>query len=172
MIETKEKVLDGKTFMVTQLPARRALKLQGKLIKTFGTTVTQFMLLDKEEEDEKKEVDGQAGKKMSPVDQATVDEIKKNSVVKMMQLLASSIQPETFEQLASEVLIGVRMDGVELNDAIIDREFAGKLCLLYQVIWFVLEVNFGDFFGQGGIGTHLSNLNPPDLNTKKTYTYR
>lgn len=36
MIETKEKIIDGATYTVTQLPARRALKLKTKLIKIFG----------------------------------------------------------------------------------------------------------------------------------------
>lgn len=171
MIETREREIEGKVFMVTQLPARRALKLQGKLIKTFGTTVAQFMLLSKDEEEDEKKINDGTTHAVSAVDKATIDEIKKNSVVKMMQLLASSIQVETFEQIASELMMGVRMDGIELNDALIDREFAGNLSLMYQVIWFVLEVNFGDFFAQGGIGSHLSSLSPPDSNTKKTYKY-
>lgn len=37
MIETREKLIDGATYSVTQLPARRALKLKAKLIKTFGS---------------------------------------------------------------------------------------------------------------------------------------
>lgn len=36
MIETREKIIEGATYTVTQLPARRALKLKAKLIKTFG----------------------------------------------------------------------------------------------------------------------------------------
>ena len=36
MIETKEKVIDGATYSVTQLPARRALKLKAKLFRMFG----------------------------------------------------------------------------------------------------------------------------------------
>ncbi len=37
MIETREKIIDGATYMVTQLPARRAIRLKAKLIKTFGS---------------------------------------------------------------------------------------------------------------------------------------
>lgn len=40
MIETREKIIDGATYSVTQLPARRALKMKAKLIKLFGS----FML--------------------------------------------------------------------------------------------------------------------------------
>lgn len=36
MIETREKIIDGATYMVTQLPARRALRLKAKLVKLFG----------------------------------------------------------------------------------------------------------------------------------------
>lgn len=37
MIETKEKIIDGSVYTVTQLPARRALKLKAKLLKNFGS---------------------------------------------------------------------------------------------------------------------------------------
>jgi hypothetical protein len=37
MIETREKIIDGATYTVTQLPARRAIRLKAKLIKTFGS---------------------------------------------------------------------------------------------------------------------------------------
>src|SRR5271163_3077493 len=39
MIETKEKVIDGAVYSVTQLPARRALRLKAKLIKLFGVMI-------------------------------------------------------------------------------------------------------------------------------------
>jgi len=37
MIETIEKIIDGDTYMVTQLPARRALRMKAKLLKVFGS---------------------------------------------------------------------------------------------------------------------------------------
>ncbi len=37
MIETKEKIIDGSSYSVTQLPARRAIKLQTRLVKLFGS---------------------------------------------------------------------------------------------------------------------------------------
>jgi len=37
MIETKEKTIDGANYSVTQLPARRALRLKAKLIKLCGS---------------------------------------------------------------------------------------------------------------------------------------
>lgn len=36
MIETREKIIDGSIYSVTQLPARRALKLKAKLMKIIG----------------------------------------------------------------------------------------------------------------------------------------
>ena len=38
-----------------------------------------------------------------------------------------------------------------------DEVFAGKILLLYKVLWFSLEVNFGDFFGLAG----FLNTNEP-----------
>jgi len=37
MIETREKKIDNAVYSVTQLPARRALKMKAKLIKLFGS---------------------------------------------------------------------------------------------------------------------------------------
>ena len=58
MIETREKLIDGATYLVTQLPARRAIKLQTKLIKLLGSlfisndsTSFQSMLLNLNEND-------------------------------------------------------------------------------------------------------------------------
>ena len=49
MIETKEKQIGDATYSVTQLPARRALKLKNKLIKMFGTAITQLLMTGTEQ---------------------------------------------------------------------------------------------------------------------------
>lgn len=177
MIETKEKVIGDVTYAVTQLPARRSLKLKAKLIKLFGPALTQLLLTsqDKQEkkpeemsDEERKEADG-----IDAVDKVRINELRKASLVKGVQLLAEKLDDKTYDELIMELLQGVRRNGAELNSALVDTCFAGQLATLYQVIWFVIEVNYADFFPSSGTGNPLGEiLSPQAQDTKKTYTFK
>ena len=175
-IETKEKKIGEAVYSVTQLPARRSLRLKAKLIKMFGTSITQLLLTGTESAE--KSLDEMSKKErenflsVNPVDRCQINEMRKSSVVKGIQLLAETIDEKVFDELIGELLQGVRRDGVELTSSVIDHVFAGELMTLYHVIWFVLEVNYADFFALGGIGNRLEGLNPQATDTKKTYTYK
>lgn len=180
MIETREKEIDGVIYSVTQLPARRALRLKAKIIRIFGPAISQMVLtmtdpsekdIEKMSEDEKK-----AYQKYVPdnaVDAVRIEDIKRSSIVKSMQLLASNIDDKTFDEVCSDILVGVRSNGVELTPALIDSSFAGKIVNLYLLILFALEVNFGDFFSMlPGIGNQSANPREAATDTSKTYTYQ
>lgn len=149
MIETFEKVIDGASYSVTQLPARRALRLKAKLIKQFGPVIAQVFVTATEK---------------------GTDEEKKSDLVAAIQILSRHIDENSFEQLIVEMLQGVRKNGVELTPPVIDLEFAGDMAALYQVVYFVVEVNFSNFFSLMGIGGQ--SLSPeilPQTDTKKTF---
>ena len=44
MIQTKEKQIHGAVYSVTQLPARRALRLKAKLLRLFGPALAHLFL--------------------------------------------------------------------------------------------------------------------------------
>ncbi len=44
MIETREKQIHGAVYSVTQLPARRALRLKARLLRLFGPALAQLFL--------------------------------------------------------------------------------------------------------------------------------
>lgn len=142
MIETKEKTINGAKYQVTQMTARRALKMQAKLLKLFGASLAHIFLPSGDQ----------------PMDGAS---FSKDEAIKALKELAIEIDDNTFEKLVIELLSGVRKDGIELNEGVIDLEFAGELNTLFQVIWFVLEVNFSFFFGEGGIGSLAREATPP-----------
>lgn len=142
MIETRDKVINNATYSVTQLPARRAIRLKAKLIKMFGASIAQFL------------------------DSAESGIYK---AVKAIESLSMTLDENQFENLCMELLTGVRKNGMELTPAIIDLEFAGDIASLYQVIWFVIEVNFSNFFQMIGIGFPSSQENSPVTDTKKTF---
>ncbi len=52
-----------------------------------------------------------------------------------------------------ELLQCTRLDGKEVTGEVFDMEFAGNYLLLGHTLAFVVEVNYGSFFGQGGIGS-------------------
>jgi hypothetical protein len=148
MIETKEKEINGATYSVTQLPARRAIRLKAKLIKLFGPALAQMVLQTTAENESK----------------------SKNSLVAAIESLAASLDPAEFENLVVEVLQGSRKNGKELLPQIIDLEFAGDMESLYKLLMFILEVNYANFFTMLGIGSQLQEqINPAPQVTKKTF---
>lgn len=147
MIETREKLISGATYTATQLPARRAIRLKAKLIKLFGPVLAQvFMAIQKDDESS-----------------------QKNGLVQAVEILSNHIEENSFENLIMELLVGVRKNGMELTPAIIDMEFAGDMESLYHVVWFVIEVNYANFFTLMGIGKQFSHDPKQTADTKKTF---
>lgn len=128
MIETKEIEINGDIYSVTQLPARRALVLQAKLVKMLGASAAQMFVASGLDDDK-------AGE----------------AIPKALSLLMEQIDDKTFDKFVLDILVGVRKNGTELNPALFDMEFAGKLNTVFLLMKFVLEVNFSDFFQEGGI---------------------
>lgn len=141
MIQTKEKIIDGASYSVTQMTARRALRMKAKLLRIFGASLAQIFLPSKEEP-----MKGMA--------------FSKEEAVKAIQALAMSLDDDVFESLVVDLLSSVRKNGIELNEHVIDIEFAGDLMTLFNVVWFVLEVNFSSFFGESGIGNLVEKPKP------------
>lgn len=69
-------------------------------------------------------------------------------LVSMVQLERKS-NPEELVNLVKEFVCSVRVDGKELNLALFDMEYSGKLWEIVEVFTFACEVNFKDFFEQG-----------------------
>lgn len=140
MIETLEKEINGSTYSVTQLPARRALKLQAKLAKMLSPFLAEMLI---------------------------AAESTESSLSKAVQLLVSEIDDKTFDQFVMDMLPGVRKNNVELTPSTVDLEYAGNLNELFLVLKFVLEANFSDFFQEGGIFKMLIPQSQSLVNSKK-----
>lgn len=154
MIETREKHINGSVYSCTQLPARRALRMKAKLLRIFGPALAQLFLPGGKDQ-------SMAGLPFS-----------KGEAVKAIESLMAQLDDKTFESLVLELCQGVRKEGMELTDSVIDVEFAGDLPTLMQVLAFVVDCNFGSFFGESGIGglfkeaTPMPQIRQPD--TRKT----
>lgn len=137
MISAKKKTIDGSEYMVTQMTARQALKMQAKLLKLLGPCLGEAI-------------------------SAMLTKDDKTGLSRSLMALASTVDEKTFDGLVFELLVGVRKDGVELRDGEINLEFAGALNTLYKVIAFVLEANYSDFWAEGGIIHTLAALLPAE----------
>lgn len=178
-VETKEKKIGEAVYAVTQLPARRALRLKARLLKMFGASATQLLLTALEPEEKKpsemNKEELEVYEKTSAVERYRIQDLRKASVVKGIQLLAQGLDDKTFDELCMELLQNVRRNGVEMTGSSVDMDFAGNLTELYTVIAFMLEVNFADFFLVApSIGSQLQA--PQETieaeGTKKTYIFR
>lgn len=152
MIETKEKKIGESNYSVTQMTARRALRMKARLLRLFGPSLAQMFLPGGD----------------SPMKGMA---FSKGDAVKAVESLACGLEDSVFDRLVVDLLSGVRKDGVELTEAIIDHEFAGDLGTLLKLVWFVLEVNFSSFFGESGIGDLFGEAKPlKEASMKRTST--
>lgn len=141
MIETKELELNGSTYLVTEMTARKALRMQARLLKLLGPAASAIFLAA-----------------ANDVDKAD------NAIPMAITHLVDQLDDRTFESLVMDLMQGVRKNGMELTPEIIDLEFAGDLNTLFLVLKFILEVNFSSFFAQGGI---LSAVLPLNMTTSE-----
>lgn len=146
MYEAREKEIDGLKVTVTQWPARKALAIKLKLVKAVGPSLGELASSSK-------------GGATSGILNAEIGTDKLGSAI---EKLLSALDETTFMTLVTLLMSGVRVNGVEMSDEnAFNVQFTGRLEAFYKIVWFVLEVNFGSFFGEGGIGrltTAVKNL--------------
>jgi len=148
-IETRKKTIDNVEIAVTHLPARTAMRLKIKLVKLLSPSIGQiFGGL------------GKVSKNTSLLDL----EIDMSLVSTAIEKLSERLDEQEFENLIFEILACTRLDGREIDTGCFDTEFAGNLNLMYKIIWFTLEVNYGSFFGANGIGMNLKGLTKGNQN--------
>lgn len=136
MIESTEKVIGDHTYTITQLPARRALRLQAKLLKLLSPCISVIISEAIKEAKEKG---------------ISLSDVSDKSIPSAIQYLSSGLEENTFEDLICDMLPCVRVDGKELTVQLMDVLFAGSLNQLFLLMKEVLEANFKDFFQEGSI---------------------
>lgn len=148
MIETEHKIIDGDDYAVTQMTAMRAIRMQTRLIKLLGEPASTLFIAASE-------------------DQKNKTKLADTFIPKAISQLCQELDEKSFENLVLELTKGVRKNGVELTQSVIDLEFAGKLSTLFSLLKFIIEVNYSDFFREGGIFSGLMPSNeensPPEL---------
>lgn len=143
MIETRDKYINGHCYTITQLPARKALRLKTRLLKIFGPSLAQMFLSAAGEE---------------------------GNITKAIELLANNLDENVLETLVVEMLAGVRKNGVELTAPVIDLEFAGDMQGLYKVVGAVVEVNYSNFLSMIGITSLYEQETAVKDESRKAFT--
>ncbi len=155
-VETKEKKIDNCQVMVTQYPGTTALFNKMKILKLLGPGI------------------GDTLGKVDPTVATSGDASEKLEVlVQVIGNVCATIDPEQFTVFILELFKGTRIkpvpggDFIEVTKEVFDLTFAGELLLMYKILWFVLEVNYGNFFGKGGLGEMLKRRQPAPPSTMK-----
>lgn len=121
-----EQTIDGETYSVTPLLAKRAIVLQAKLAKVVGPALPLL-------------IEAMASKK----DEAAAQ----RAGVAALNKIAETIDPVSFGDLIEEVVqLAEIKDGGQYRRVIMDQDFTGNLQGILPVVGFVLREQFGDFF--------------------------
>lgn len=138
MIETKTKQIDERSVTVSQFPARKGLKIKLHLAKMIAP--------------------GLASATGILTGGLETDFDSKVLAFAIGQLVDSLGNDATVDFIVKELMQGTRLDDKEITDSLFDMEFAGDYGLLYKIIAFILEVNYGSFFENLNIGSLTSKF--------------
>jgi hypothetical protein len=148
-IQTRNKEIMGKTIMVTQFPGTLSLTYKVRILNMLG---------------------GGIGGIISQIDPKAADSVGKDK----LDILAAAIgqifekiNPDDFTKFVLDLLQCTRINGQEITKEVFDLEFAGDLLLMYKILLFTLEVNYGNFFGKDGFGSILKKKPKADPSMKK-----
>jgi hypothetical protein len=154
----KEKVINGIRFTVVPFKAVEALRLKSFLLRKFGPPLGQAIgaLPDGI-------LEGR------PIGDLKLDGTAlAQAIEKLMEQLGEAEFIELIQRLFQNVTAHLEKEGKPLQFSFIERQFdtamdvvfTGKLFSVYQVMLFVLEVNYPDFFDKlaPGIGSKIQQI--------------
>jgi hypothetical protein len=141
MLEQQKTTIDGIEFSVTPFPAIEAFKLQrligelfaGPLIQAFGSLANLADVLNS----------GIDGAGLSSAVEGLVAKLSEPQFIALFTALLKGVQvtaPNPAGQLQAFDFIGPHFE------ASFNQIFQGNLVAVYKLAWFVLKVNFPDFF--------------------------
>lgn len=79
-------------------------------------------------------------------------------IPKVVATLMEHVAPKPMVQMMIDLMAHSTRDGVPVDEALFDREFAGNDGELYRALHFIVEVNWPDF--TGWVGKTLTGLHP------------
>lgn len=145
-IEKREKVIDGHTVVVVQFGGRLGFTTKLRILKMLSPAVSGTL----------------AGIKVNSfsdllnVMEAKMDFSKIGDSVE--KLMMSSDEEKTLNLILT-LVSSTRIDGKDLSQSnVFDDIFSANYKFLYKVLFFVLEVNYGNLFTMGNIGNLVKEI--------------
>jgi hypothetical protein len=130
MKTTETRDIGGLTFAVSQLPARRALEMFGRLGKALGPAAFEAMA---------------RGASVDPDSNALDLAV---SIAPALGSIFSRLPEGELTAITEALLEPATCNGVAIKPQL-DLLFQGKILLLLKVLAFAVEVNYRDFFDAG-----------------------
>jgi hypothetical protein len=145
-------VIDGVTFQAAPFMAVEGLRLKAHLVRTFGPALGELL-------------GGIDGKTIAGIGELNLGG---KGISKGLEKLLEQLDEDKFEALVKRLLVNVlaiwQEDGKSHSvsfgqdfDTAMELVFLGKLFSIYELIIFVLKVNYPDFFDKvvSGIGRRI-----------------
>lgn len=159
-LDPKTETIDGHKWTVCPFPARRAIQLKVRLAKAIGPAIAELIpalgALGKDDPGDAKDQDAKADVEAST-------EAALSAFPKAMACLAENLGEEEFTQTILDLMELSSRDDTQITPEYFDTAFAGNFAEMYKAIWFILKVNYSDFFkglGASDIGRSLKALLP------------
>lgn len=152
-MQTVTKTIDGIRFEVTKFMGREGFKIKIKLLKLLGPALGMAL--------------GDVKDLSSGIKNLN---ITGESIAKAIKMLVETMDEDQFFSFAMRMLASTRIyakmpDGSEnimnIDDSTFDIQFSGKYSTVYKLLAFIIETNYGNFFGEGGIGGIFNRVENP-----------
>ena len=145
-LDVKNKTINDKPVTVKQFPAVYANRLFAQVIKYFGSGLFSLLLQLKE-------------------GSRSVFDFDEKEVSGIVNEFSSKLVPEEWQDFCVHCLAYSSVNGQMIDgEDSFNQAFSGKLLFMYKVLFFALEVNYGDFLGESGFGV---TPKPPAKKTEK-----
>ena len=132
-LETKKEDIDGLMVSVTQFPGMEAIKLHSYLGRKIVPALAGIM--------------GSVG---SLKDLSMESDVDTEALSSAFATLFDQLTESELEKLLLRMLKTTTVDGAEVKKETIDIIFSGRTTAIYKILWFVIKVNYPDFFALGG----------------------
>jgi len=134
LLKTTQEKIDGYTIKATQLPTIQAWKMKAKIIKMIGPALSSLNSSGRSKAENKAE-------------------INEMLFLNAIGTFSEKLDPDDFINLILEILHGVYINGKEFTKDVHigDKDnfniyMAGKMILIYKIVYHVFKLNFEDFF--------------------------
>lgn len=157
-IEKREKTINGNKYLVISFGGMEGVRIKALLMKHVGPALLSLAAVAM----------ASGKKKILEMD------LDPHMIADLFEGMLKTMDENEYVKFILRLLANTWKKDIQITEEIFDAEFAGDYGTLYQVLFFVLEVNYKkSFFDSGGIGSltkTIQNLVPPVKNFSKDST--